>query len=219
MKRVFDFLSSFLALILLSPLMIFVALLVIMTSKGGVFFRGERVGKNGEVFKIYKFRSMIVDSEGNGKWNISNKDPRLTKIGIFLRKTKLDELPQLINVLKGEMSLVGPRPELRYYVSKYKSNEIKILDLRPGITDWASIVNISQFEVFTKSIDPDEAYEKIIRPLKLELQIYYRENNSFFEDIKILILTLIKLIFKKTMLPEKIKEIVNKHKNYEVDNE
>ena len=173
MKKIFDFLVSTIALIIMFPIFIMISLLIIMTSKGGVFFRGERVGKNGKIFKIYKFRSMKKNSEGNGKWNIGDNDPRVTKIGAFLRKTKLDELPQLINVIRGEMSLVGPRPELKYYVDKYKNKEKAILDLRPGITDWASMVNIAQYEVFTKVEDPDLAYEKHIRPVKLKLQLYY----------------------------------------------
>ena len=211
MKKIFDFLVSTIALIIMFPIFIMISLLIIMTSKGGVFFRGERVGKNGKIFKIYKFRSMKKNSEGNGKWNIGDNDPRVTKIGAFLRKTKLDELPQLINVIRGEMSLVGPRPELKYYVDKYKNKEKAILDLRPGITDWASMVNIAQYEVFTKVEDPDLAYEKHIRPVKLKLQLYYRYNNSFFIDIQILVWTLFKVITRTKRLPKKIELILKKN--------
>jgi len=209
MKRIFDFVISLLALIILFPIFIIISLIIIVSSKGGVFFRGERVGKNGKIFKIFKFRSMLKDSEGNGKWNVGNNDPRVTKIGIFLRKSKLDELPQLINVLKGEMSLVGPRPELKYYIDKYTDEEMPILDLKPGITDWASMVNISQFEVFTKADDPDLAYEKYIRPVKLKLQLFYRYNNSFVGDLQILIWTVIKVITRTEKLPKKVELIIN----------
>lgn len=209
MKRIFDFVVSLFALIILSPIFIILSIIIITTSKGGVFFRGERVGKNGKIFKIFKFRSMLKDSEGNGKWNVGNNDPRVTKIGVFLRKTKLDELPQLINVIKGEMSLVGPRPELKYYIDKYTDIEMPILDMRPGITDWASMVNIAQFKVFTEADDPDLAYEKYIRPIKLKLQIYYRYNNSFLGDIQILIWTVFKVVTRTKKLPKKIELLLN----------
>ena len=210
MKRIFDLFASLIGLIILFPLFLFLSLLIITTSKGGIFFRGERVGKNGKLFRIFKFRSMVKDAEGKGSWNVSNNDPRLTKIGVFLRKTKLDELPQLINVLKGDMSLVGPRPELKYYVDKYTEKELPILDLKPGITDWASMVNIAQFEVFTKAENPDLAYEKHIRPLKLELQLYYRMNKTFIGDIEILVWTVIKVVFRSKKLPRKIQLFVDR---------
>lgn len=208
MKRLFDFLMSSIGLIILFPIFILVSILIILTSKGGIFFRGERVGKNGKIFKIFKFRSMKKDSEGKGKWNVGNNDPRVTKIGVFLRKSKLDELPQLINVFKGDMSLVGPRPELKFYVDKYRDSELPILDLRPGITDWASMVNIAQFEVFTNSDDPDKAYEEKIRPIKLKLQLYYRYNRSFFGDLEILIWTVFKVLTRSKKIPNKIKALI-----------
>lgn len=219
MKRLFDFFASLFGLIILSPLFLVISLLVVLTSRGGVFFRGVRVGKNGKPFRIFKFRSMVKDAEGKGKWNVGNNDPRVTKFGVFLRKTKLDELPQLINVLKGDMSLVGPRPELQFYVDKYTEREKPILDLRPGITDWASMVNIAQFEVFTKAEDPDAAYEKYIRPLKLELQLYYRYNRSFFGDIHILFWTVFKVITRSKKLPKKITKIVKEFEERGFKNE
>lgn len=219
MKRLFDFFASLLGLIILSPLFLIISLLVVTTSRGGIFFRGVRVGKNGKTFRIFKFRSMVKDAEGKGKWNVGNNDPRVTKFGVFLRKTKIDELPQLINVLKGDMSLVGPRPELQFYVDKYTEREKPILDLRPGITDWASMVNIAQFEVFTKAEDPDAAYEKYIRPLKLELQLYYRYNRSFFGDIYILFWTVFKVITRSKKLPKKITKIVKEFEEREFKNE
>lgn len=208
MKRLFDLLMSSIGLIILFPIFIIVSLLILSTSKGGIFFRGERVGKNGKIFRIIKFRSMKKDSEGKGKWNVGNNDPRVTKIGVFLRKSKLDELPQLINVFKGDMSLVGPRPELKFYVDKYRDAELPILDLRPGITDWASMVNIAQFEVFTNSDDPDKAYEEKIRPIKLKLQLHYRYNRSFLGDLEILIWTVFKVLTKSKKIPKKIKALI-----------
>lgn len=209
MKRLFDIFVSLFSIVVLLPLFLILSLLIIATSKGGVFFRGERVGKDGKTFKIYKFRSMLKDSEGNGKWNVGNNDPRVTKMGVFLRKSKLDELPQLINVLKGDMSLVGPRPELKYYVDKYTKDHLPILDLRPGITDWASMVNISQYEIFTNAEDPDEAYEKYIRPIKLSLQLHYKNTRTFLGDIEILIWTVFKVVTKSKKLPKKIELLLS----------
>ena len=159
-KRTLDFLVSLTGLILLLPVFAVLSLLVVLDSRGGVFFRGERVGLHGRSFKIFKFRSMIPDCEGKGKWNVGDNDDRITRVGHFLRKSKLDELPQLINVVKGDMSLVGPRPELRCYVDMYTEREMPILDNRPGITDWASITNFEQFKGFTAAADPDEYYLK-----------------------------------------------------------
>ena len=212
MKRVFDFLVSLLGLIILSPVFIILALLIVIDSRGGVFFRGVRVGKNGKDFKIFKFRSMRPDCEGKGKWNVGNNDDRITRVGHFLRNTKLDELPQLINVLKGDMSLVGPRPELRFYIDMYTEREKPILDLKPGITDWASMTNFEQFKGFTEASDPDEYYLNTVRPLKLELQLYYRYNNSFSDDIKCLFWTAYKVITRSQKLPDDIQAIVDKKK-------
>lgn len=209
MKRLFDIIVSLVGLIILSPVFIIMAVIIASTSPGGVFFRGVRVGQNGKPFKIFKFRSMVKDAEGKGKWNVGDNDDRITPIGHFLRNTKIDELPQLINVLIGDMSFVGPRPELQYYVDMYTEKEKKILDLKPGITDWASITNFDQFEVFTKAKDPDEAYLKYIRPLKLELQMYYRNNNSFFSDIKIIFWTIYKVVSRSEKLPKEIAPIVS----------
>lgn len=218
MKRLFDFICSLAGLIILSPLFIILSIIIASTSPGGVFFRGVRVGQYGKPFKIFKFRSMVKDAEGRGKWNVGNNDDRITPIGHFLRNTKLDELPQLINVLIGNMSLVGPRPELQFYIDMYTERENPILDLKPGITDWASITNFDQFEVFTKATDPDEAYLKYIRPLKLELQLYYRNHKSFISDIKIIFWTIFKVISRSEKLPKDIEHIVSSFKIEEIDN-
>ncbi len=214
MKRLFDILASGFGLILLSPVFLIMSIVITLDSPGGVFFRGPRVGKNGKVFRIFKFRSMLKDCEGKGKWNVGDNDNRITKTGHFLRKTKLDEIPQLINVFLGNMSFVGPRPELQIYVDMYSDEEKKILDLKPGITDYASMVNIAQFETFTKAVDPDEAYLKYIRPLKLKLQLYYRDNNSFFGDIRIIFWTIYKVLTHSNKLPKEINSIVEEHKKY-----
>ena len=214
MKRLFDILASGFGLILLSPVFLIMSIVITLDSPGGVFFRGPRVGKNGKVFRIFKFRSMLKDCEGKGKWNVGDNDNRITKTGHFLRKTKLDEIPQLINVFLGNMSFVGPRPELQIYVDMYSDEEKKILDLKPGITDYASMVNIAQFETFTKAVDPDEAYLKYIRPLKLKLQLYYRDNNSFFGDIRIIVWTIYKVLTHSNKLPKEINSIVEEHKKY-----
>ena len=213
MKRLFDFSVSLIGLILLSPIFLILALIIVIDSRGGVFFRGVRVGQHGKDFRIFKFRSMRPDCEGKGKWNVGNDDDRITRVGHFLRNTKLDELPQLINVLKGDMSLVGPRPELRVYIDMYTEREMPILDLKPGITDWASMANFEQFKGFTEANDPDEYYLHTVRPLKLELQLYYRNNNSFIGDLKCLFWTAYKVITRTQKLPKEIQEIVDRKKS------
>ena len=217
-KRIFDIVCSLIGLIILSPLFLILAVIIAATSPGGVFFRGVRVGQYGKPFRIFKFRSMVKDAEGKGKWNVGDNDDRITLIGHFLRNTKIDELPQLINVLIGDMSLVGPRPELQVYVDMYTEKEKPILNLKPGITDWASITNFDQFEVFTKAKDPDEAYLEYIRPLKLQLQLYYREHNSFLNDIKIIFWTIYKVISRTEKLPADIAHIVEAYKIRQAEN-
>lgn len=212
MKRVFDVTVSLLALTVLFPVMVILALLIVLDSPGGVFFRGVRVGQHGKDFKIYKFRSMRPDSEGKGKWNVGDNDDRITRMGHFLRNSKLDELPQLINVLKGDMSLVGPRPELRCYTDMYTEREKPILDLKPGITDWASITNFQQFKGFTEAADPDQYYLEVVRPVKLELQLYYRRSHSFANDIRCLCWTAYKVLTRSQKLPKEVREIVDRKK-------
>ena len=195
MKRLFDFVVSLIGLIVLSPVMAVIALCIVADSKGGVFFRGERVGRYGKSFRIFKF--------------VGDRDERITRVGHFLRKSKLDELPQLLNVLKGEMSLVGYRPELRFYVDMYTEEEMPILDLKPGVTDWASMANFEQFKGFTASEDPDAFYLEQVRPLKLRLQLYYRYNHSFWGDIKCLLWTTFKVLTHSQKLPRDVQKIVD----------
>ncbi len=210
MKRFFDVVISLVGLIVLSPVFLVLAILIVTDSKGGVFFRGVRVGQHGKDFKIFKFRSMKPDCEGKGKWNVGDDDDRITKIGHFLRKSKLDELPQLINVLKGDMSLVGPRPELRVYIDMYTEREMPILDLKPGITDWASITNFEQFKGFTDAADPDEYYLKYVRPIKLELQLYYRSHHNLWDDFRCICWTAYKVLSHSQKLPAEIQAIVDR---------
>lgn len=211
MKRIFDVIMSATGLIILSPILLITALLIVLDSPGGVFFRGIRVGQYGKDFRIFKFRSMKPDCEGKGKWNVGDNDDRITRIGHFLRKSKLDELPQLINVLIGNMSFVGPRPELRYYIGMYTEKEKPILDLKPGITDWASMANIDQFKGFTEASDPDVFYLEKVRPLKLRLQLYYRYHHNFFMDIYCIFWTVYKVLTKSKRLPVFIQEIVDEY--------
>lgn len=215
MKRLFDIVFSLVGLIIISPIFILLSLIIVLDSQGGIFFRGVRVGRYGNDFRIFKFRSMVKDAEGKGKWNVGDNDSRITRIGHFLRKSKLDELPQLINVLIGDMSFVGPRPELRYYVDMYTERERRILEMKPGITDWASVTHFKQFVSFTQSADPDKEYVEKIRPLKLELQLYYYEHRSFRMDIRIIIFTVSKMIYRNLELPKDIKEVITQfnHKN------
>ncbi len=214
MKRLFDIVVSGIGLILLSWLFLIIAICIVIDSRGGVFFRGPRVGQHGKTFRIFKFRSMKPDSEGKGKWNVGDDDDRITVIGHFLRKSKLDEIPQLINVFLGDMSFVGPRPELQVYVDMYTDEEKPILDLKPGITDYASMANFDQFETFTKAKDADEAYLKYIRPLKLKLQLYYRYHHSFFGDIRLIFWTVFKVLTRTQKVPKEIVPIVEEHKKY-----
>ena len=193
MKRLFDFVVSLIGLIVLSPVMAVIALCIVADSKGGVFFRGERVGRYGKSFRIFKFRSMVPDCEGKGKWNVGDRDERITRVG----------------VLKGEMSLVGYRPELRFYVDMYTEEEMPILDLKPGVTDWASMANFEQFKGFTASEDPDAFYLEQVRPLKLRLQLYYRYNHSFWGDIKCLLWTTFKVLTHSQKLPRDVQKIVD----------
>ena len=180
-------------LIALLPLFLCVAVAIKWNDGGPVFYRGERVGRGGRLFRIFKFRSMVVHAEAMGGCSTSGNDARLTRVGAFIRRYKIDELPQLINVLKGEMSLVGPRPEVSRYVALYSEEEQLILTVRPGITDWASIWNADEGSFLAGTIDPEKAYEELIRPTKLALQLFYVRNHSLWIDVRILFCTLFRL--------------------------
>jgi lipopolysaccharide/colanic/teichoic acid biosynthesis glycosyltransferase len=195
-KRFFDILAAAVGLLFLSPFLFFIALRIRREDGGPVFYRGERVGLHGKPFRIFKFRTMGVDAERLGVSSTSDDDPGITSIGKFLRKYKLDELPQLINVLIGDMSLVGPRPEVKKFTDMYTKEEMAILSVRPGITDWASIWNPDEGAILAGSTDPDRDYLEKIRPEKIRLQLKYVREQSFWTDIKIIFLTLKAIIFK-----------------------
>ncbi len=193
-KRLFDIIFSFFGLIILSPLLLIVALAIKLVSRGPVFFRGERIGKRGKPFRIFKFRTMVEKADKLGGPSTAADDPRLTKIGLFLKRFQIDELPQLINVLKGEMSLVGPRPEVKMYVDVMTDEQRKIiLSVRPGMTDWASLWNFHESEILKGSSDPEKTYMEKIRPEKIRLQIKYVKSHSFLIDLKIITKTIIKI--------------------------
>jgi lipopolysaccharide/colanic/teichoic acid biosynthesis glycosyltransferase len=189
MKRLFDLVVAFLALLVFSPLLIAIAVWVKLDSPGPVFYRGARAGRGNKPFGIYKFRSMVMNADKIGGSSTSGEDPRVTRSGRFIRKYKIDELSQLLNVLSGDMSLVGPRPEVLSYTSKYEGEFLEILSVRPGITDWASIWNADEGGVLAGAKDPDRAYEILIQPTKLQLQLRYVRERTMWSDVKILFYT------------------------------
>lgn len=193
-KRIFDIICSGLGIIVLSPFLLFVAIKIKMGSDGPVFFKQIRVGEKGKEFKILKFRTMVVDAEKLGRQITVGNDNRITKIGAFLRKYKIDELPQLINVFKGDMSLVGPRPEVPRYVNMYTDEQRKVLDVKPGITDLASIRYRDENELLGKAENPDEFYINTIMPDKLALNMEYINKSNIFFDIYIILQTILKCI-------------------------
>ncbi|OIP76260.1 MAG: hypothetical protein AUK06_00345 [Parcubacteria group bacterium CG2_30_36_18] len=195
-KRLFDIFFSFFGLIIISPILLLISILIKKESPGPAFYRGKRVGKNGKEFRIFKFRSMVVDAERLGGPSTSADDPRLLKIGKILRRHQLDELPQLINILKGEMSFVGPRPEVPFEVETYDEETKKIiLSIKPGLTDLATLENIHEEEILKGSKDPHQAYRELIKPQKLKLAKEYVKNQSFWLDLKIIFKTLKSAIF------------------------
>ena len=193
-KRIFDLICSALGLIVLSPVLIVIAIKIKLGSDGPVFFKQIRVGENNREFEILKFRTMVVDAEKLGRQITVGNDSRITKIGGFLRKYKLDELPQLINVFKGDMSLVGPRPEVPRYVKLYNEEQRKVLKVKPGITDLASIRYRDENELLGKAENPDEFYINTIMPDKLALNLEYINKNNVFIDIYIILKTIIKCL-------------------------
>ncbi len=194
MKRLFDIVLSSLGLLLIWPLLIIIAVWIKITDGGPIFYRGVRVGRYGKHFRMFKFRSMVVNADKLGGPSTAAHDRRFTPIGIFLRKWKLDELPQLIDVLRGTMSFVGPRPEVPFYVDMLTEEEKKrILSVRPGITDYASVWNFNEAEVLKDAPDPEKAYQEKIWPEKKRLQIQYIQEQSFFTDLKIIFRTVAKV--------------------------
>lgn len=190
MIRFFDLLISFLGILLFSPILVIVSLLIIIDSKLPVFFTQNRVGRYNRDFKVFKFRTMFVDEENNSFLTLNKSGNKVTRIGYFLRKSKIDELPQLVNVLKGDMSLVGPRPELRKFVNMYNDEQREILMMKPGMTDYASIKFFNEDKLLTASDNPEDLYIKKILPEKIILNRLYFRNYSVKEYFKIIFITL-----------------------------
>lgn len=189
-KRTLDLILSLIGLLFFSPLLLTIPMLIKREDSGPVFYRGVRVGRYGKPFRIFKFRTMVVDAEKRGGASTADDDPRITRIGKFLRHYKLDELPQLINVIKGEMSIVGPRPEVPQYVEMFTGEEKAILSVRPGITDWATLWNPDEGAVLAGSPDPERLYVEKIRPEKIRLQLEYVRRRSIWIDLTIILQTL-----------------------------
>jgi len=194
MKRFVDIVLSAFVLICFLPLGLILMLFISLESKGGPFFLQQRVGQNGKLFNLIKFRSMRINADQGSQITIGNKDPRITRTGYFIRRFKLDEFPQFVNVIKGDMSIVGPRPEVPYYVSKYSIEQREILKFRPGITDYASIAYFNENEILAKAKDPQSAYLKEIMPAKIALNQRYLNQPSIGKDLHIIFLTVRKIL-------------------------
>lgn len=189
MKRLFDIVASGLGLVVLSPLFLMIAVWIKLDSKGPVFYRQVRVGRYNNDFRIFKFRSMRVGSDKGSLVTIGGRDPRVTRSGYWIRKFKLDELPQLINVFIGDMSLVGPRPEVRHYVDYWTQEQMHVLDVKPGITDPASIKFRNENELMEKADDPEKYYIEVIMQEKIKLYLEYVKKHSFFYDMRLIFKT------------------------------
>lgn len=194
MKRIIDIFASAFMLILLFPFGLVIALLIACDSRGGVFYRQSRVGRYNRDFTLYKFRTMRTDADRLGLLTVGARDPRVTRVGYYLRKYKIDELPQLLNILSGDMSFVGPRPEVRKYVDLYNDEQKKVLSVRPGLTDYASIAYINENEILEKANDKEQTYINEIMPEKIKLNMKFIQNPSLYQYFKIIFLT-IKSIF------------------------
>lgn len=197
MKRLFDVIASGLAFIVLSPLFLFIAIWIKLDSKGPVFYRQVRVGRYNKDFRIFKFRSMRVGSDKGSLVTIGGHDPRITRSGYFIRKFKLDELPQLINVIVGDMSLVGPRPEVRHYVDYWTPEQMHVLDVRPGITDPASIKFHNENELMEKAEDPEKYYIEVIMQEKIKLYLEYVAKHSLWYDLGLIFKTFQVIIMER----------------------
>ena len=192
-KRLFDIVSSGIGLLCLAPVFVVMAIWIKLDSRGPVFYRQTRVGRYGHDFRIFKFRSMRVGSDKGRQITVGERDPRITRFGYFIRRYKIDELPQLINVFLGDMSIVGPRPEVRKYVDLYSEEQRKVFQVRPGITDLASIKYRNENELLSQVDDPDTYYIDVIMPDKLAINLEYIRHQSFMGDIKIIFNTLFKI--------------------------
>lgn len=195
-KRLFDIVFSFFGIIILLPPLLIISFLIIFDSRGGIFYFQQRVGKDNKDFRLIKFRTMKPDSEKSGLLTVGNNDSRITKVGAFLRKYKLDELPQLFNVLIGDMSLVGPRPEVRKYVDMYTAEQMKVLSVKPGMTDHASIEYADENELLAKQTDPESFYVEEVIPAKLKINLAYVSDHGLMSDVKIILKTFFRILRK-----------------------
>jgi lipopolysaccharide/colanic/teichoic acid biosynthesis glycosyltransferase len=202
MKRMFDLLISTIGLMMLAPVLMAIAAAIKAESAGPLFYRGLRAGQYGKPFRIFKFRTMVMNADKIGGPSSAANDPRITLVGRFLRRYKLDELPQLLNVVKGEMSLVGPRPEVLQYVAMFNTEEKAILSVPPGITDWASIATFDEGARLAGSPDPEKTYLEEIRPEKIRLQLEYVRRRSFGTDVRILVQTFKVLLLKQRSIAQ-----------------
>lgn len=196
-KRLFDIVVSFAILTVFFPFGFILSICILLESKGGVFYRQERIGQFGKSFYLFKFRTMRPDSDRLGTLTVGMRDPRITRVGYFIRKYKLDEFPQFLNVIRGEMSIVGPRPETREYVDHYTPEQAKILEVKPGITDYASLEYFDENRILGESYNPKETYIHEIMPAKLILNQKYLDNPNLKTDIQIMWMTFLKVIGKK----------------------
>lgn len=194
MKRIFDLFFSFLGILFLLPMYFIIAILIKLDSKGDIFYKQERIGENGMPFYVLKFRTMIPNAFSKGALTVGSRDPRVTRVGFYLRKYKLDELPQLFNVFFGEMSFVGPRPEVRKYTDLYNQEQQKVLSVKPGITDYASIKYRNENDLLAASDNPEKLYIDEIMPHKLQLNLEYIKNNNIFKDVEIIFLTFYSIV-------------------------
>ncbi len=192
-KRIFDIISSFSVFVILSPVFLIVAIWIKLDSKGGIFYQQKRVGKNQVEFGLFKFRTMRPNSD-QVKLTVGDRDPRVTEVGYYLRKYKLDELPQLINILRGEMSVVGPRPEVSQYVNLYNEEQLKVLSVKPGLSDLATLEYVNESEILAKSDNPEETYINEIMPDKLKLNLEYIEKQNFLLDLRIIFKTFARIV-------------------------
>lgn len=194
MKRLFDIVVSIIVLLVFLPIGIIISCFIALSSRGGVFYIQERIGKGQKTFGLLKFRTMRMNADKEGKLTVGMRDARITKIGYYLRKYKLDEFPQFVNVFIGQMSIVGPRPEVKEYVDLYSESQLEVLNVKPGITDLASLEYFNENELLGNSTDPRKVYIEQVMPAKLELNKKYIENVSLAEDIKIMWRTFLKIV-------------------------
>ena len=199
MKRIIDILLSFIVLVLGMPFYLIIGMLIALDTKGRVLYKQSRVGRNNVDFELYKFRTMCVDADQGSLITVGTHDARITRVGAFLRRFKIDEVPQFFNILKGEMSIVGPRPEVRKYVDMYTPEQMRVLSVRPGLTDYASIRYVNENEILAASSDPERTYIEDIMPDKLNLNLKYIDEQSFWTDVKIILQTINAIINRKTV--------------------